>query len=596
MNFEFTLLFFLRLLSGFFAIALVTLLWKRRETEGVRYLIFFEFAAAIWAISDGFEHAVTSFPVKLLLAQIGYIGSSTTTVFFLLFTVTYTQLIKIIKPTIVGLLMLIPAITILLVFTNPSHHLIWENVDYLPITNDNTYYYGKWFWVYVIFEYLVLCAAIVILLLNTFVSYRIYKTQLIYLIIASFLPLISSIIYVFKLTPVNADLTPMVLIFSGILSAIGIYFQKMFDVGPVARMQTINNFTDGVIVVDMDDRIVDVNQAFGKIINAGREELIGNQFKRFSQLFLNGGAEQASDREFLTETTIRTNNGLKYFEVKYSPVTNSKHRLIGRIFLLHDISIRKKALDEAFEANALLRTEIIEKEKLIADLDAYARTVAHDLKNPISGVIGLTEFIKDDILNRKQDEAFEMLDMLNEQGHKMLKIVDELLLLSRIRKEDIKPETIDVKAIVREAVNRLNRQFEDRKATFEISEKWPVVMGHPQWIEEVYVNLISNAIKYGGNPPKIMMGSEKMSNGLHRFWVQDNGNGLPAILLEKLFTDFERLGKKNVEGHGLGLSITKRIIEKLGGQVSVSSENIAGKGCIFSFTLSENKLKPHDLN
>jgi signal transduction histidine kinase len=186
--------------------------------------------------------------------------------------------------------------------------------------------------------------------------------------------------------------------------------------------------------------------------------------------------------------------------------------------------------------------------------------------------------------------------MLNEQGHKMLKIVDELLLLSRIRKEDIKPETIDVKAIVREAVNRLNRQFEDRKATFEIPEKWPVVMGHPQWIEEVYVNLISNAIKYGGNPPKIMMGSEKMSNGLHRFWVQDNGNGLPAKLLEKLFTDFERLGKKNVEGHGLGLSITKRIIEKLGGQVSVSSENIPGKGCIFSFTLSENKLKPHDLN
>lgn len=596
MNFEFTLLFFLRLLSGFFAMALVTLLWKRKETEGVRYLIFFEFAAAVWAISDGFEHAFTSFPVKLLLAQTGYIGSSTTTVFFLLFTLTYTQLIKSVKPVIVSLLMLIPAITILLVFTNPSHHLIWENVDYLPTTNDNIYHYGKWFWVYVIFEYLVLCTAIVILLLNTFVSYRIYKTQLIYLIIASFLPLISSIVYVFKLTPVNADLTPMVLIFSGILSAIGIYFQKMFDVGPVARMQTINNFTDGVIVVDMDDRIVDVNQAFGRIINAGREELIGNQFKRFSQLFLNGGAEQASDREFLTETTIRTSNGLKYFEVKYSPVTNSKNRLIGRIFLLHDISIRKKALDEAFEANALLRTEIIEKEKLITDLDAYARTVAHDLKNPISGVIGLTEFIKDDILNRKQDEAFEMLDMLNEQGHKMLKIVDELLLLSRIRKEDIKPETIDVKAIVREAIIRLNRQFEDRKATFEIPEKWPVVMGHPQWIEEVYVNLISNAIKYGGNPPKIMMGSEKMSNGRHRFWVQDNGNGLPARLLEKLFTDFERLGKKNVEGHGLGLSITKRIIEKLGGQVSVSSENIPGKGCIFSFTLSENTLKLQDLN
>jgi signal transduction histidine kinase len=246
------------------------------------------------------------------------------------------------------------------------------------------------------------------------------------------------------------------------------------------------------------------------------------------------------------------------------------------------------ALDAAFEANTLLRNEIIEKEKLIADLDAYARTVAHDLKNPISGVIGLTGFIKDDILNKKHDQAFEYLDLLHDQGNIMLKIVDELLLLSRIRKEDIKPESIDMASIVKDAIGRLNRHSEDRKATYELPQSWPVVMGHPQWIEEVWVNLISNAIKYGGDPPRIILGSEKLDNGWYRFWIQDNGNGVPAPLLEKLFTDFERLGQKNVEGHGLGLSITKRIVEKLGGKVFVSSENIPGSGCVFSFTLRED--------
>ena len=589
MNLEFTLLFFVRLLSGLLAIALVIALWKRKDTEGVLFLILFEFAASLWAISDGFEHASTSLALKIFWSQIGYIGSSTTTVFFLLFTLTYTQTNKFVKPVTIGILMFIPLVTILLVFTNPYHRLIWENVDLHPLTNERTYHYGTWFWVYVIYEYFVLFAAIVILLLSTTRSYRIYKAQLIYLIFASSLPLITSIIYVFKLLPINSDLTPIVLIFSGIISAIGIYFQRMFDVGPVARMQTINSLTDGVIVVDMSDRIVDVNQAFGRIINADREELIGNQFKRFSKLFLNKGSEErAADSEFLTETTIRTNNGSKYFEVKYSPVTNTRHQLIGRIFLLHDISIRKRALDNAFESNTRLRNEIVSKEKLIEDLDAYARTVAHDLKNPISGVIGLTEFIKDDILNQNQDQAFELLDMLHEQGHKMLKIVDELLLLSRIRKEDIQLVKVDMQSIVNEAINRIYKHHEDRKATFELPETWPEVMGHPQWIEEVWSNLISNAIKYGGKPPKIVMGSEKMDNNCYRFWIQDNGNGLPVESFEKLFTDFERLGKKNVEGHGLGLSITKRIIEKLGGQVFVSSENIPGKGCVFSFTLQEN--------
>jgi len=582
---EFTFLFYLRLLSALFALALVITLWKSKEADGVVFLILFEFAVSLWAITDGFEHAATSLEMKMLWSQIRYIGSSTTTVFFLLFTLSYTQYSKYVNFTAIASLLSIPAITILLVFTNQYHQLIWKFVDFSPITNESTYTYGTWFWFYICYEYFVLVTAIGILLLSTFRFYKIYKIQLIYLIVASVLPLTTSIIYVFKLIPVKADLTPLALILSTILAAIGIFFQRMFEVVPVARIQTIKNLGDGIIVVDMENRIADVNEAFVKILNTRRSEVLGHQFKRFSKLFLEKESDQTTEGDYLTETTISTAYGLKYFEVKYSPVTNSKHQLIGRIFLLHDISIRKRALDAAVESNNLLKKEIIEKEKLIADLDAYARSVAHDLKNPIGGVIGLTEFIKDDILNQNNEQAFELLDMLNEQGQKMLKIVDELLLLARIRKEDIQPVEIDMYSIIIDAINRQKQQIKDRGATFEIPEKWAVVKGHPQWIEEVWVNLISNAIKYGGDPPNIVIGTEKLANGWNRFWIQDNGNGLPAELLEKLFTDFERLGQQKIEGHGLGLSITKRIIEKLGGQVMVTSKNIPGSGCVFSFTL-----------
>jgi len=582
---EFTSLFYIRILSAIFALALVFILWKRRYSDGVIFLILLEFVASLWALSDGFEHAATTLPLKIMWSQIGYIGSATTTVFFLLFTLSYTQFNKFINPVVVSILMLIPVITIILVFTNPHHQLIWKSVDFYSDTNESTYNYGKWFWLYVFYEYMVLISAIGILLFSTFRFYKIYKIQLIYLIIASVIPLTTSILYVFKLLPIRTDLTPMVLIFSGMLAAFGIYFQRMFEVVPVARIQTINNLSDGIIVVDMDDRIVDVNQAFVNIINTSKGEVLWRPFRRFSKLFLDEETEHLSDHGCLTETTIRTANGVKHYEVKYNPVTSSKHQLIGRIFLLHDISIRKNALDASEKSNILLKNEILENERLIADLDAYARSVAHDLKNPIGGVIGLTEFIKEDILNQKQEQAFELLDILNEQGHKMLAIVDELLLLSRIRKEDVLPIQIDMQSIVKAAINRLGQQVKDRGAKFKIPENWPIVKGNPQWIEEVWVNLISNAIKYGGDPPEIVIGTERMINGWNRFWIQDNGNGLPAELYEKLFTDFERLGQQTVEGHGLGLSITKRIIEKLGGQVLVSSKNIPGKGCIFSFTL-----------
>ena len=96
---------------------------------------------------------------------------------------------------------------------------------------------------------------------------------------------------------------------------------------------------------------------------------------------------------------------------------------------------------------------------------------------------------------------------------------------------------------------------------------------------------MSNAIKYGGDPPEITLGYDKTNTGFIRFWIQDNGIGLNPSEVGKLFIDFERLGHKNIEGHGLGLSIVKRIVEKLGGEVSVTSENISGNGSVFSFTL-----------
>jgi PAS domain S-box-containing protein len=555
---------------------------------GVFYLILFECSSAIWAITDSLEHAATSLTIKIFWSQFAIIGASTIPVLFLLFTLAFTQNDKLNNLKSALILLSIPIITIIFTFTNQHHHLIWEKVDLITQNNDSVYHYGKWFWIYVFYEFGLVILAIIILLLATLQFYNTYKRQIIYLIIASLLPFAASILYIFKLTSLKADMTPVALIFSGIFVATGIYRQGMIDIIPVARKQIIDNLSDGIIVVDMADRIIDTNPAIAAMTGSRLEDLIGKPFKNISDIIFHPGIDYSTNAIFTTETVITIDKEPRFYEVTYNPVSGINQNLIGKIFILHDFTKRKVALDSAVESNDRLRKEITEKEKLIVDLDAYARSVAHDLKNPISGLLSLSEVIKDDFFNERQEEAFESLDMAHEQTLKMYKIVDELLLLSRIRKEDIKPVALDMASIFNEALKRMNGQLDEKNITIATPDSWPIVLGHTQWIEEVWFNFISNAVKYGGNPPLIKTGYDKVNDFAYRFWIQDNGNGLPPESFLKVFNDFERLGRKNVEGHGFGLSIVKRIIEKLGGEVSVSSENSPGKGCIFSFTLNAN--------
>jgi signal transduction histidine kinase len=112
---------------------------------------------------------------------------------------------------------------------------------------------------------------------------------------------------------------------------------------------------------------------------------------------------------------------------------------------------------------------------------------------------------------------------------------------------------------------------------------WPMVLGYAPWLQEVWANYLSNGLKYGGWPPRLTLGAAPQSNGMIRFWVQDNGPGLTPEAQGLLFTEFTRLEELRAEGHGLGLSIVRRIVEKLGGEVGV--ESTLGQGSVFYFTL-----------
>ncbi len=245
------------------------------------------------------------------------------------------------------------------------------------------------------------------------------------------------------------------------------------------------------------------------------------------------------------------------------------------------------------EQNARLQEEIAEREKLIEELNAFAHTVAHDLKNPLGATISYALFLQKYYPKLSPAEQQNRLDVIVRNGQKMNNIINELLLLASVRTEEIASQLLNMAEIVAEVQGRLAYMIEEYQAEVIVPEAaaWPMAWGYGPWVEEVWTNYVSNAIKYGGQPPRIALGGAVTADGQAKFWVRDNGQGLAPAEQSQLFIPFTRLSQASVEGHGLGLSIVQRIVEKLGGTVGVESEGVPGSGSIFSFTLPQSNPK-----
>jgi signal transduction histidine kinase/FixJ family two-component response regulator len=227
--------------------------------------------------------------------------------------------------------------------------------------------------------------------------------------------------------------------------------------------------------------------------------------------------------------------------------------------------------------------------KLIEELNSFGHTVGHNLKDPVGLIIGYSALLKEQV--RLPEELDTYLNAIIRNAHKLNNIIEELQLLSGVRQEKMEVHPVNMLRVVAEVQQRLAYMIKEYDAKIIVSEYWPVALGHTPWIEEVWANYISNAIKYGGRPPKIYLGATEQSDGMIRFWVRDNGDGLSPAEQAQVFQEFSRLNQARLKGYGLGLSIVKRIITKLDGNVSVSSEGIPGNGCVFTFTLPGLKYK-----
>jgi PAS domain S-box-containing protein len=330
-----------------------------------------------------------------------------------------------------------------------------------------------------------------------------------------------------------------------------------------------------VVITDTEGQIEYVNPKFTSLTGYASDEVLGKNPRVLKsgehprEFYEQLWTTILAGREWRGELHNRKKNGELFWELSsVSPVRDRDGNITHFVAVKEDVTERKH-LEE-------------ERERLISELDAFAHTVAHDLKNPLSAVLGFAELLTAESVEMSSRDVRESLQSVHESAKKMHSIIQELLLLAGVRKTEVKRRPVEMAGVVSGARQRLSYMTAEYGPEFTMPERWPVALGYGPWLEEVWANYLSNAMKYGGQPPRLELGADTVDDRV-RFWVRDNGPGLTPEQQAQLFTPFTRLHQVRATGQGLGLSIVRRIMEKLGGEAWVESE--PGKGSRFGFTL-----------
>ena len=242
------------------------------------------------------------------------------------------------------------------------------------------------------------------------------------------------------------------------------------------------------------------------------------------------------------------------------------------------IAIENARLVEALQQ----KTRQLEQQN--EDLDAFAHTVAHDLKNPLGLIAGTAQVLETDFHTLSEQTLQHHLQIIARNSRKATSLIEEMLLLAEVRQAEVHIAPLHMPTILGEVRRRLADLTQSYQAEIILPDTWPAALGYAPWVEEVWVNYVSNALKYGGRPPRVELGATQ-ADGQVEFWVKDNGIGLTKEEQAQLFKPFVRFDRVRATGYGLGLSIVQRIMDKLGGQVGVESTGVPGEGSRFSFIL-----------
>lgn len=547
----------------------------------------------------GIELVSVTLEQMLFWINIEYIGIALIPAFWVLFCFRFTEMDEHLTRTKIGFIFSLPAVTLLMVWTNDWHHLHYASTSVsfqgdLTLLNIQV---GAWYIIHTIIFYLYLLFGIFLLIKKYIGTNRIVKRQILMVLIAVSIPWIANIAYLIGIRPLeHIDITPYAFAATGIFISIGLVWFKLFEILPVAREQIISQTSEGILILNEGLRIIDANPAMVTVLGMNDIDVIGSEFK---SVF---GEENYMYRSLLNKTTrtvvwekINKSGSINHYKVNVTRFVDKLGESSGHFLIFRDVTAEKLNETELIKAKK-------EAEEASQAKSNFLSHMSHEIRTPLSGIIGFIDLMKEETLS---DDLNKYVTVVDASAKSLLHIVNEILDLSKIEsgRMDIHLEDTDIEDMCRQAANLFAWQTNKSsiKTRVEIHPDTPsFIFTDKMKVRQVIINLLGNAMKFT-EQGEIVLGTEvrKTDNkqiAAIRFFVRDSGIGIAEENKQKIFESFTQIHNSQFNqsgGTGLGLTISNKLLELLGSKLSL--ESTPGIGSTFSFEISVDQYDNSDL-
>ncbi|NEQ50706.1 MAG: PAS domain S-box protein [Leptolyngbya sp. SIO3F4] len=365
--------------------------------------------------------------------------------------------------------------------------------------------------------------------------------------------------------------------------------QEELKVSEKKYRNLLENLNLGLMEVDTEGKVVEVSESFCKNVGYSREELIDSYPHHFlieedqMPILMEQRESREQGNSNVYELRIMRKEGqVMWFLISAAPVYDVSGRIVGSMGVHMNITARKRNEQK-------LKHYARDLEAINRELDQFAYIVSHDLKAPLRAINNLSQWIEEDLGTHLSGETKTHFDLLRGRVQRMENLINGILQYSRVSRTNRKLELVSLNKILREVMDSI--RLLDDKASLTWDEELPQLMAERIALQQVFTNLIHNAVKYNDKGRPEVHVSCKRKGRLWEFCVTDNGPGIDPKFHHKIFQIFQTLqARDQVESTGVGLAIVKKILEEHGQTIRVHSEPDAGAS--FCFTWPVHHPKP----
>jgi signal transduction histidine kinase len=563
---------------------------SRRSAPGSPAFAWLMLIVAHFCLTTALHALATGTEARVLIAKVRFLAVASVGVLWLLFASGYARVAWISATNVRVALWILPVFSLAAALSNELHGLIWRSVTPLDTWWGPGVVYepGPLYWLHLAYNYAAVAYGTWLLIVGVRTFPPPYRPQYWVIVLGTLLPLGGNVLYLTRLRMAGGfDITPLSFALAGLCFTWGLYHHKLFGLVPIARDLVVDSMEDGVLILDANRRLVDLNAAAERYTGATPAS-VGLEIGGVVPWWHDAKAELPGSPSL--PAVIKTEPGPRYYEVRVSPVRDRIRRFNGWLVIVRDITSRRQADAERY---ALERR--VQEQQKSDSLTVFAAGVAHDFNNLLTGILGNADLLAmqapPDSTQRRTAEAIVIgsqraADLVS----KMLAYAGEGRVVS---------ERVDLDALVREMVDVLAASASKHcTLVYNSPGPLPLVDADPTQIRQVVLNLIINATEAveDGGLVTVATGQESVHRemlarmtfgadvepGSYVFVdVVDNGQGMTEETMARVFDPF--FSTKET-GRGLGLAAVRGIVRSHQAALRVTSA--PGQGTRFRVWLS----------